>query len=150
MPSATFAFCSITALSNVGHIRSLGWGYTTADWTAWVASAEAPPVAPVLLLFRAVQHAGVETVFITGRLERRDGPGTLRNLREAGYTGYSWLIFKPDDSSVPTGVFKQRIREKLEKEGFTIIANVGDQQSDLDGGSSGKTFKLPDPFYLVD
>ncbi len=139
-----------TALSNVAHIRSVGWGYITSDWAAWIDSAQAPALEPVLLLFRAAQHAGVETVFITGRMEQRDGPGTIRNLRTAGYTGYSWLIFQPDTSAEPTGVFKLLTRDKLQREGFTIIANIGDQDSDLAGGSSEKNFKLPGPFYHVD
>jgi putative acid phosphatase of HAD superfamily subfamily IIIB len=30
-----------------------------------------------------------------------------------------------------------------------IIANVGDQQSDLDGGYAERTFKVPNPFYFI-
>jgi acid phosphatase len=30
-----------------------------------------------------------------------------------------------------------------------IIANMGDQASDLAGGHAEKTFKLPNPFYLT-
>jgi len=29
-----------------------------------------------------------------------------------------------------------------------IIANIGDQESDLAGGFAEKTFKLPNPFYI--
>lgn len=28
-------------------------------------------------------------------------------------------------------------------------ANLGDQQSDLDGGYSERNYKLPNPFYLI-
>jgi hypothetical protein len=34
--------------------------------------------------------------------------------------------------------------------GFTIIANIGDQKSDLEGGYAEMTFKVPSPFYFID
>jgi hypothetical protein len=36
-----------------------------------------------------------------------------------------------------------------EQQGYTIIANMGDQPSDLDGGLSERTFLLPNPFYRI-
>ena len=38
---------------------------------------------------------------------------------------------------------------QIEQMGYTIIANVGDQPSDLIGGHAEKMFLLPDPFYRV-
>jgi len=32
---------------------------------------------------------------------------------------------------------------------FTIIANIGDQRSDLDGGYSERTWRVPNPFYFI-
>ncbi|TIP90617.1 MAG: acid phosphatase, partial [Mesorhizobium sp.] len=45
--------------------------------------------------------------------------------------------------------FKAPIRAEIEKAGYTIIANVGDQPSDLFGGHAEKLFLLPNPFYRV-
>jgi hypothetical protein len=33
--------------------------------------------------------------------------------------------------------------------GFDIVANFGDQFSDLNGGFSDKTFKMPNPNYFL-
>lgn len=33
--------------------------------------------------------------------------------------------------------------------GYTIIANIGDQDSDLRGGHAERTFKVPNPFYFI-
>jgi len=33
--------------------------------------------------------------------------------------------------------------------GYTIIANIGDQYSDLVGGYAEGEFKLPDPMYYI-
>ena len=40
-------------------------------------------------------------------------------------------------------------RRKLAEEGWTIILNIGDQESDLAGGFAERTFKLPNPFYYT-
>jgi len=45
--------------------------------------------------------------------------------------------------------FKAPIRAKIEQAGYTIVANMGDQPSDLQGGHAEKKFLLPDPFYRV-
>jgi len=44
---------------------------------------------------------------------------------------------------------KARAREDIESRGFTIIANVGDQDSDLAGSHAERTFKVPNPFYFI-
>jgi len=44
---------------------------------------------------------------------------------------------------------QDRHRSQIEADGYTIIANIGDQASDLQGGHAEKTFKLPNPFYIV-
>jgi len=38
---------------------------------------------------------------------------------------------------------------EIEQAGFTIIANMGDQPSDLLGGRAERMFLLPNPFYRV-
>jgi acid phosphatase len=45
--------------------------------------------------------------------------------------------------------FKAPQRAEIEGEGYTIIANIGDQPSDLAGGHAEQTFLLPDPFYRI-
>ena len=45
--------------------------------------------------------------------------------------------------------FKTPQRARIEAQGYTIIANIGDQPSDLAGGHSEQTFLLPDPFYRI-
>jgi acid phosphatase len=41
------------------------------------------------------------------------------------------------------------LHKQLAAQGCTIIANIGGQTSDLNGGDAGRTFKLADPFYLI-
>ena len=57
---------------------------------------------------------------------------------------------EPSDAHyVSAADFKAPQRAQIEQQGYTIIANVGDQPSDLDGGFSQRTFLLPNPFYRI-
>ncbi len=60
------------------------------------------------------------------------------------------LIMEPPGAHyVSAADFKAPQRAQIEQQGYTIIANVGDQPSDLDGGFSERTYLLPDPFYRI-
>jgi acid phosphatase len=45
--------------------------------------------------------------------------------------------------------FKTPQRAAIQGRGYTIIANIGDQPSDLDGGFAERTYLLPNPFYRI-
>ncbi|MQT12217.1 HAD family acid phosphatase [Segnochrobactrum spirostomi] len=127
--------------------RSLPKG--PCGWAAWVARAEAKPIAPTLALFRTAKANGVAVFFITGRSEALRAE-TERNLKAAGYVGYTQLYMKPDLSTFRSAAdFKAPVRGRIESAGYTIIANMGDQASDLAGGHSLRSFLLPDPFYFI-
>jgi len=86
--------------------------------------------------------------FITGRREAVRQP-TTENLQEQGFKDWDGLILKPDASTQPTVTFKSGARAGIEQQGYRIIANVGDQYSDLAGRHEDKAFKLPNPFYFL-
>ncbi len=136
-----------TLLWNWPHIAENDFGYRPTAWTQWVEEGRAPAIESVREVYRAARRLGVEVVFITGRRER-DRPGTEKNLRAIGCTDYAALICKPNDDRGTSGAYKTRERERLTRAGRTIIANLGDQASDLEGGFAERTFKLPNPFYL--
>ena len=46
--------------------------------------------------------------------------------------------------------WKEAKREVLVSKGYNIIACIGDQWSDLEGGSTGIKIKLPSYLYLLD
>ena len=51
--------------------------------------------------------------------------------------------------SCPTIRYKSGVRAYIESLGYTIVGNFGDQFSDLLGGFSQKTFKMPNPNYFL-
>ena len=137
-----------TILSNLPHMRALDFGDVASEWIAWVARAEAPAIEPVKKIFIAARRLRIDVIFLSGRRER-DRPGTEQNLRGVGVWDYAGLVLRPEDSRETNREFKTAARRKLREEGWTIVANVGDQASDLEGGYAERTFKLPAPFYLA-
>jgi predicted secreted acid phosphatase len=52
-------------------------------------------------------------------------------------------------TSCPTIKYKSGTRAYIESQGYDIVANFGDQYSDLLGGFADKTFKMPNPNYYL-
>lgn len=136
-----------TLLSNWPHIDSLGLGYSPAAWEIWVAEGRAPAIEPVREIYRTARRLGLEVYFLTGRREHQR-ESTAKNLRAIECGEFAALCMKPDGDHGTTAAFKIAERTRLTREGCVIVANVGDQESDLVGGYAERTFKLPDPFYL--
>jgi predicted secreted acid phosphatase len=139
-----------TSLNNYPCLNEKGGiPYNAAIYAGCVVAYDAPAIKPVRSLFRLAKQLGVKVFFITGRPEAiRDG--TLTNLKAAGYRGRYGLVLQPAGYSDPSMVpYKSGARRQIQSRGFTILANVGDQQSDLKGGYSERTYKLPNPIYLT-
>jgi predicted secreted acid phosphatase len=105
-------------------------------------------IPPSLALFNLAKEKHIAIFLITGRRENVRTP-TAENLAEQGYTGYQQLILRPVGGTGTTVDYKAGERAKIEDQGYRIVANVGDQYSDLAGGHSGVAFKLPNPFYFL-
>ena len=118
-------------------------------WAAWDQLGRDPAIAPTLQVFRDARALGVTVFFITGRPESQR-VATERNLATAGYAGYAALYLVPDGAQFASAAdFKAPIRAEIEHAGYTIVANMGDQPSDLAGGHAERNFLLPNPFYRV-
>lgn len=139
-----------TSASNYPVELQMDFGYKNDTFNKFIASNDEIVIAPTLALFKQAQAQGIATIFITCRPENQRGD-TERNLKRLGYSNWTKLILKPND--FPKGGsaadFKAPERAKIEKEGYRIILNIGDQYSDLSGGYSDKMFKYPNPFYYL-
>jgi HAD superfamily, subfamily IIIB (Acid phosphatase) len=115
----------------------------------WDLLAESTLIPPTMDVFNTAKDRGAAIFFITGRPESQRA-ATERNLAEVGYTGYARLIMKPTGEYYGSAAdFKVPVRQSISADGYAIIANMGDQPSDLDGGFAEHTFLLPNPFYRV-
>jgi predicted secreted acid phosphatase len=118
-------------------------------WAAWDQRAVDPAIAPTLDIFQNAKTAKVAIFFITGRPEDQR-QATERNLQETGYDGFEKVYMVPLGRKYASAAdFKTPVRAEIEAAGYTIIANIGDQPSDLFGGHAERLFLLPNPFYRV-
>ena len=139
-----------TSLSNYANLAATNFTNTTAQLAIGVIGANEPVLEPTLHLYNFAKSHGVAVFFITGRpasipLVRTQ---TEANLHSAGYQNWNGLILNPTigGSAIP---YKSGERAKIEQQGFDIVANVGDQESDLRGGHADRGFKLPNPYYFI-
>jgi acid phosphatase len=138
-----------TALANWPEEKQTDFGYIPPMWNDWEHRGIAPANASVLNLFRFARKHGVAVFFITGRRET-SREGTEKNLRNVGYVGYQALILRPASSRERSVVpYKSGARAQIERQGWHIVVNVGDQESDLRGGHADHRFKLPNPMYSI-
>ncbi|KGP64208.1 acid phosphatase [Legionella norrlandica] len=114
-----------------------------------ILAADSPAIEPMLTLYKNALKQGIKIFFVTGRQES-EREATRINLIKAGYTKWSGLYLRPSNYSLPSIIpFKSKAREKIAQKGYTIIASIGDQYSDIKGGFAKKGFKLPNPFYYL-
>ncbi|XP_043702321.1 acid phosphatase 1-like [Telopea speciosissima] len=121
------------------------------DFKKWALKGSCPAIPAVLELFKKLISSGFKVFLLTGRDEAGLGQATLDNLHNQGYLGYERLIMRNGAYKGKSGrVFKPEIRKEIEREGYRIWGNVGDQWSDLIGDCPGaRTFKLPNAMYFV-
>jgi predicted secreted acid phosphatase len=95
---------------------------------------------PTITLYNYLQDLGYHLVILTARNENRRDV-TEENLKRINIKNYDELIMR-NDSSEPFGAYKLKQRKNLSKN-YTIVANIGDQISDFEGGYNGKIIKVP-------
>jgi len=137
-----------TVLTNLSEMLDNDFGYVPSVWKSWVAEHRAPAITPVQVVYENAVRHNVAVFFVTARHES-ERKSTERNLRDVGYETWTKTYFMADDVEQPARLYKTATRVQIEKDGYTIVLNIGDQNSDLQGGHAEKTFKLPNPFYIV-
>jgi hypothetical protein len=136
-----------TSLSNLTAIEADNFTFgpqSQAEATNEIGTA----IQPTLDLYNDAKSRGIAIFFITGRRENTRAH-TESNLKREGFTTWNQVVLKPDASTDSTVVYKSNARATIEQQGYRIIANVGDQYSDLAGGHAQAAFKLANPFYFL-
>jgi acid phosphatase len=140
-----------TALSNWDEEKQDDFGYIPQDWNAWVKKKSAPAIAGTLRLYDEAVKDGVSIFFITGRSSDQ-AADTSETLIRAGYRKWTGLALRAKDHPQTQTVtdYKSGERKKIVAAGYSIILNVGDQRSDLNGTPQADlSVELPNPFYYI-
>jgi predicted secreted acid phosphatase len=167
-----------TSLATYNYEIASNWAYNPTTNAAYVTGELFPAVPGMVDMVKAAQKQGYAIFFLTGRPATQEAV-TLGNLTDsdtigvdAGYPaptalkdGEDGLFTKPAVADYPdylktacaadtngsctTIHYKSATRAHIESLGYDIVANFGDQYSDLNGGYADKTFKLPNPSYYL-
>ncbi|MFL5848622.1 MAG: HAD family acid phosphatase [Solirubrobacteraceae bacterium] len=135
-----------TSLFNAPCLEPVNWDLSGL---ATCAAQGGGVATPAVRLYNLARRKHVTVAFITGRPDAIASV-TRQNLRDQGFhRGYK-LVLKPasytQDSVVP---YKSDARATFERQGYTILENLGDQRSDLAGGHARHRYKLPNPVYVI-
>jgi predicted secreted acid phosphatase len=134
----------------------------------WVQPQKFPATPGMVDLVAAVRASGCTIVGLTGRNDAQKA-ATLGNLEKVQYVGFTgdlyftkwksgtvptdraWLADTPCADGVCTTIeYKSLTRKHLTDDlGYDIVANFGDQFSDLIGGYADRQVKLPNPTYYL-
>jgi predicted secreted acid phosphatase len=145
---------------------AMGFTFDPALQDVWVQDKRFPATPKMKRVVRAAERGGCKVIGITGRnatqekatvknLNRLYGAGTFkRSLYFTKWTGKG-------DSTKPSYVdcageecttieYKSQTRKHLQRDlGIKVLANFGDQFSDLKGGKAARAYKLPNPTYYL-
>jgi predicted secreted acid phosphatase len=138
-----------TSLSNYPAMYKMKFGGTMKQINEAESTGKDPAIPATLALYRYAKANHVAIFFITGR-DETSRTATEKNLSNAGYKNWDGLSFRSENYKEKSAApYKIHARSLIAVQGYDIVLNVGDQQSDLIGGYADKTFKLPNPYYLI-
>lgn len=138
-----------TSLSNYPDMVKLDFGGTIAEIRQYEDKGSDKAIAPTLKLYQFAKANHIAVFFITGRFEN-ERQETEDNLKQVGYNNWDGLILRHGQYlKAPAAVYKTAMRKQLTDQGYDIVLSMGDQESDLRGGYADKTYKLPNPYYLI-
>ncbi|MGK5638896.1 HAD family acid phosphatase [Streptomyces sp. URMC 126] len=149
-----------TTLLTYNYELKHGFHFTPESQDAYLKSTDMAAVFGMPKLVNWAQSKGVTVFYVTGRGEHQRA-WSVRNLKNVGYKPAADRahFFLKDKKNPPsylkcgatctTVEYKSGTRKHIEAQGYRIVANFGDQYSDLQGGASGREFKMPNPMYYL-
>ncbi|WP_323095846.1 HAD family acid phosphatase [Intrasporangium sp. YIM S08009] len=132
----------------------------------WVQNRLFPATPSMVSFVNRAEAMGFTIFGLTGR-NNGQKDATLQNLADVGYHGFTadryftkWRSSDPipaymagkcvNMAACTTVEYKANTRRHIEKDlGYDIVLNLGDQWSDLQGGSADRWVKLPNPTYYL-
>ena len=140
--------------------------FDPVEQNTWVQDQRFPATPGMTTLANLAQKSGCTIIGLTGRNDNQKA-ATIANLQKVGYLGFTAANYYTKwtgvgSSQQPSYVtcatakcttieYKSQTRAHVESPsggGYDIVANFGDQFSDLIGGH-GKAYKLPNPTYYL-
>ncbi len=168
-----------TTLATWNYELVSNWAYNPDTNAAFVLGERFPPVPGMVDMVKTAKAEGYAIIWITGRPPSQEHatlanlttadvtggtsagypvPTTLSNGEDglftkpavADYPAYLTTACASDPGGKCTTIhYKSATRAHIESLGYDIVADFGDQFSDLIGGFANRTFKMPNPNYYL-
>jgi predicted secreted acid phosphatase len=140
-----------TSLSSYPYEVANDFGYDPTIYNQYVFAEKFTAIPGTLALATYAHAHGVKVFLVTGRRQSAQmQTATLGNLAQQGYPAPDGLYLRPtSDTNSSVIPYKSGTRAGIQKLGYDIVVNVGDQWSDLQGGHADHAYKLPNPMYLI-
>ncbi len=148
-------------------VADMRFTFNPAEQNVWVQDQRFPATPSMTTLAATAVKSGCTLIGLTGRNDDQKA-ATLGNLAKVGYTGFTapnyytkWTgvgasqqpsYITCASTSCTTIEYKSQTRKHVESRTgghYDIVANFGDQYSDLIGGYADRTVKLPNPTYYL-
>jgi len=148
-----------TALETYPYEAAHDFGYDPVTNNAFIQNVGMKAVFGMPAVAHKAVAKGYTVFFLTGRPEAQRA-ATLRDLRAAGYpqvtSAHLFMrnrtmppAYLPCEPTCTTIQYKSWTRKYINSHGWNIRIDIGDQRSDLQGGYTGKQFKVPNPMYYL-
>ncbi len=148
-------------------VADMHFTFNPTEQNVWVQEQRFPATPSMVSLASVAKRSGCTIVGLTGRNDDQKA-ATLGNLAKVGYIGFTAANYYTKWTGVgasqqpsyitcatakcTTIEYKSQTRAHVESRAggkYDIVANFGDQFSDLIGGSADTTIKLPNPTYYL-
>ncbi len=162
-PALVFDADDTTLMTYDMEVAGMHFNFDPALQDVYVQGQRFPATPGMVALVDKAQKLGFTIFGLTGRNDKQKA-ATIANLHKVGYRNAfvdkrfytKWVSgAQPPSyitcatSSCTTVEFKAGTRKHIERLGYSIVANYGDQWSDLMGGHADRTVKLPNPTYYL-
>lgn len=149
-----------TTLLTYNFERQIGYNFDTKAQDEYLRTTDMDAVFGMKKLVNWAQSKGVTVFLLTGRAEYQRA-WSVRNLKSVGYripVDKKHFYLKDTEnppayldcgSDCTTIEYKSGTRKHIESQGYNLLANFGDQYSDLKGGYAKREVKLPNPMYYL-
>lgn len=123
--------------------------FDPTTWTEYVDACDYAGIPQTRELFDRLKGLGV-TIALVSAGNRDTKEAMVSCLQSKGIRGWDRYIMRGDKGSgLSDAEYKAAARKGLKRDGFTIVASIGDQVSDMSYGHLKRGFLMPNTMYYL-
>jgi hypothetical protein len=123
--------------------------FNPSTWTQYVDSCGYSAIPQARDVFKRLRALGVHIALVSsGASDTRTA--MVACLNSLGISGWDRYVMRGERAAdLSAAEYKALSRQRLQREGFTIVASIGDQVSDMSYGHLKRGFLMPNTMYYL-